>query len=308
MLSLKELHLRAALFQSIRKFFHARDFLEVDTPSRLPVIIPERHIQPISADGLYLQTSPELCMKRLLAAGCTQIFQICNCFRKEEQGRHHLEEFVMLEWYRTDGDYFGLMRDCEELLRYLAKSNLFAAYPGEQRGQKGAREQIQQIFRNSSLRISVADAFAKWSPISLSQALADDSFDQMLVEYIEPQLGIQQPTFLYDYPAPLGALARKKKNNPEFAERFELYIDGIELANGFSELTDPVEQQARFLEELDSIQAQHRIKQKMPDKFLNDLDKFDEAAGIALGFDRLFMLILGKDTLHDVVTFAPQDM
>ena len=121
MLDPQGLRIRAALFSAVRLFFTAQGFLEVDTPLRQPVIIPESNIVPLTADGQYLQTSPELCMKRLLAAGCPRIFQICPCFRKDERGRRHLEEFTMLEWYRRDADYHALMTDCEDLLRSVAR-------------------------------------------------------------------------------------------------------------------------------------------------------------------------------------------
>lgn len=308
MLSLEELQIRAALFHAIRNFFSKHHFLEVDTPVRQPVIIPESNIQVLPSGDHFLQTSPELCMKRLLAAGCRKIFQICPCFRREERGRRHLEEFTMLEWYRCDADYFDLMADCENLLRYLI-DELHRQFP-----------ELYSITSNSLLadgccdisspwqRITVADAFTKWSPIPMVEALALDSFDEVLVEYVEPNLGKEKPTFLYDYPAVQASLARKRKDDRSVAERFELYIKGVELANGFSELTDPVEQRSRFKIEIDLIEKRFAEKMRMPERFLEELGRLGETAGIALGVDRLFMVILGKKEIGDVKTFSPLDL
>lgn len=308
MLSLEELHIRAALIRAIRGFFGRHHFLEVETPIRQPVIIPESHIEPIAAGSGFLQTSPELCMKRLLAAGCSRIFQICRCFRKEERGRRHLEEFTMLEWYRSGTDYFDLMADCEQLLRHCL---------AEIGGLLGGREPAAKLlFSNGNglngplpwQRITVKEAFARWSTISLEEVLADAVFDEVLVEDIEPNLGVDGPVFLYEYPSGMASLARKKKGDARVAERFELYVDGVELANGFSELTDSSEQRLRFEAELAAIAVRSGRQMTMPEKFLNDLDKLDTCAGIAFGVDRLFMLLLGKDDIHDAVPFSPLDL
>ena len=299
------LKLRATLFRLTRSFFHDQGFLEVDTPLLQPVFIPESTIIPFEVENLYLQTSPELCMKRLLAAGCTRLFQICHCFRREETGRLHQEEFTMLEWYRTDSDYSDLMTDCEELLRYLVHNM-------ESVGQNCAGVYPQQLFSGIALnsswrRISVAEAFDFFSPIPLVQALEEGQFDRVLVEFIEPHLGFGEPVFLYDYPVELASLAKCRNDDPETAERFELYINGVELANGFSELTNSVEQRARFVEEIRTMEKECRISVRMPDRFLDDLQHLDCAAGIALGFDRLFMLLMGYNSLAEAVTFHSGD-
>ncbi len=304
MLTLERLRLRAAFFRLIRSFFNDRGFLEVDTPIRQPVNIPESNIVPIESEGQYLQTSPELCMKRLLAAGSGDIFQICHCFRKEEHGRLHLDEFQMLEWYRIDADYTQLMDDCEELFRYLFAELREMLAAGTLAG--------KQLFQNVTIagawqRISVGEAFKKYSPLSLDLALGQNKFDELLVEYIEPKLGINTPVFLYDYPVELGSLARKKPGNPEIAERFELYLNGVELANGFSELTDVGEQRRRFSEEITSINLQHGRIGRVPERFLDDLVLLDRAAGIALGLDRLLMIAVGESEIARVATFGPVD-
>lgn len=302
MLDLQGLRLRAAFFSSIRSFFVQKSFLEVDTPTRQPIIIPEANIVPISAGDNFLQSSPELCMKRLLAAGAENIFQICNCFRKGEIGRLHLEEFQMLEWYRTGEDYLQLMDDCENLLRFV-QSNLRT---------NGFRPLRGDFLENVDLsgdwtRLSVEEAFSKYSPLSVNQALEKEVFDETLVEYIEPNLGQKRPLFLYDYPVELGSLARPKPGNPHLAERFELYIKGVELANGFSELTDEAEQRKRFSEEIKKIQTTDNYTAKMPGRFLEDIKKLSNAGGIALGLDRLFMLLNNESELRFVTTFAPED-
>ena len=305
MLDLSGLHMRAALLRLIRRFFFDQGFLEVDTPLRQPIFIPEQTITPVAAEGQYLQSSPELCMKRLLAGGCTQLFQICPCFRKGEIGRLHLEEFTMLEWYRTGTDYLSLMEDCEVLLRCIVSSLQNVTAPD-------SKDFLQKWLSVTDIegdwqRLTVAEAFSRFSPVSLHDALKKDCFDELLVEFIEPHLGYGVPTFLYDYPVELASLAKCSTENPAVAERFELYISGVELANGFSELTDSREQRRRFMEEIEVMTGQGRRGAKMPIRFLDDLEKLDSAAGIALGVDRLFMLLMGYDSLAESVTFHPGD-
>lgn len=293
MLSAEGLRFRAAFFSSVRQFFVSKNFLEVDTPLLSPVILPEANIVPVKAGGLFLLTSPELYMKRLLARGHRHLFQICSCFRSEEQGRLHLTEFKMLEWYHLGGDYRRLMEDCRELICYLAAA---------------LQQQFPALCQSLDLQrwqtMTVREAFEKYVPVSLDQALAEDNFDQLLVEYIEPNLGLDGPSFLIDYPAQMASLAQLKADDPTAAERFELYINGVEIANGFSELTDTKEQRRRFSAEL----LQLEWTDTMPERFLDELDLIDEAAGIALGLDRLLMLFMGKNHIDEVQTFASGDI
>jgi lysyl-tRNA synthetase class 2 len=292
---------RAALIQSLREFFINRDYLEVDTPVRLPVLIPEACNEPVESGNNFLQTSPEICMKRLLAeAGCQKIFQICKCYRKNERGDRHLSEFTMLEWYRTRSDYHSLMDECEDLIIEVAQA-LGHSGPITLQGAKISLEKPWE-------RLSVADAFSQYAPVSVGKALEQNIFDEVLCRYVEPELGTIKPVFLYDYPAELGALARKKKENPAVAERFEIYIAGLELANGFSELTDAHEQRQRFEQELKGIKNQGRPVGRMPEKFLQALPDMPEAAGIALGLDRLAMVLFNAETIDNVVTFVPEDL
>jgi len=294
------LHLRAVLIQSLRTFFIDRGYLEVETPIRIPAPAPEAHIVPLTSEGWFLQTSPELCMKRLLAAGIPKIFQICKCFRKGERGDRHLPEFTMLEWYAAQSDYRDLMTDCEALLRHLAA----AMGKGGELEWQGRRIDLGPAWE----RITVAEAFQRYAPCTVEEALAQDRFDEMLVEHVEPHLGMVTPTFLYDYPAALGALARLTPADPTVAERFELYVAGLELANGFSELVDPVEQRGRFLAEQESIRLQGRDPGPMPESFLVELGEMPQAAGIALGVDRLVMLFGGADNIDQVVAFLPEGL
>jgi lysyl-tRNA synthetase class 2 len=298
MIPVNGLRLRAVLVQALRAFFQARGCLEVETPIRIPAPVPEPHIRPLASEGWYLQTSPELCMKRLLAAGIPSLFQICKCFRAEERGSRHLTEFTMLEWYRAGEDYRFLMAECEELFRHLALAL-----------GRGAR----LVFRNRPIslagaweRLSVAEAFRRHAPCTLEEALERDLFDEMLVLHVEPHLGLITPTFLYDYPAELGALARLKPEDPAWAERFELYLNGMELANGFSELADVEEQRRRFVLDQERIAVQGRRTGPLPEAFLGDLAAMPPAAGIALGVDRLAMVFADATEIDQVVAFSPE--
>lgn len=294
------LHLRARIIQAVRSFFINRDYLEVETPIRIPAPAPEAHIDAVAAGEWFLQTSPELCMKQLLAAGFHRIFQICKCFRHRERGRKHLPELTMLEWYRAEGNYLSLMEECEELLTFIA-SELGS---GQSLKYRGHRIELSKPW----LRLPVADAFEKYGSISMDEAVASGTFDEVMAFEIEPRLGAFVPAFLYDYPAPHGALARLKPGNSLLAERFELYIAGLELCNGFSELNDAVEQRRRFEKELQLRRSLNKAAYPMPDKFLEALPDMPTAAGNALGIDRLVMLFANTDQIDNVVTFTPEEL
>jgi elongation factor P--(R)-beta-lysine ligase len=294
------LRLRAGLISGIRLFFSDHDFLEIETPVRIPSPAPEEHIEAIPSGNWFLQTSPELCMKRMLAAGYPRIYQFCKCFRDDERGDRHLPEFTMLEWYVAGFDYRQLMDQCEALLGAALKNN-------------GQAETITWQGLTIALaspweRITVDDAFARFAPVSSVDALRQNRFDEILVEYVEPHLGTGHPTFLCDYPAELAALARVKENDSAIAERFELYIGGMELANGFSELTDAREQRKRFAEALQARADKKWARYTMPEKFLAALPAMPDAAGVALGIDRLAMLLAGSTRIDDVVAFPPESL
>jgi lysyl-tRNA synthetase class 2 len=296
----KALHQRARLLREIRHFFTEKGYLEVETPHRIPTPAPEAHIDAVPSGSWFLHTSPELCMKRMLAAGYEKVFQICRCWRERERGSLHLPEFTLLEWYSAGGDYRSLMKECEELLGFIARAI-------------GMGRTIR--FRKSEIdlsspweRISVKEAFQRYSRTTVTEALEKDLFDEIMVQDIEPKLGLSKPTFIYDYPAPRGALARLKQEDPTVAERFELYMGGLELANGFSELVDSEEQRKRFLVENENRQACGKPIYSIPDRFLAELEDMPPSAGIALGVDRLVMVFWDAKTIDEVVAFTPEEL
>uniref|UniRef100_UPI004055BF00 EF-P lysine aminoacylase EpmA n=1 Tax=Candidatus Electronema sp. TaxID=2698783 RepID=UPI004055BF00 len=296
MLSPSGIRQRSLLLQAVRSFFHSRDYLETDTPVRLPALIPEAEIQPLRSEERFLQTSPELCMKRLLAGGCERLFQICRCFRKGERGRLHQEEFAMLEWYQVGWTCAELMEESEALARQLAR---FCA------DQDWQKLPVWAAQSEPWPRLTVADAFQSFAGVPAEQAIAEGRFDLLLVERVEPELAKLGAVFLCEYPAALASLARTKLDNPAVAERAELYISGVEIANGFSELTDAAAQRRRFEAEMTKAGIDRSL---MPEKFLRDLERLPDCAGIALGLDRLFMLLLGKRGIADVLPFADSDL
>ncbi len=292
------LECRAQTLAAIRQFFQSRGYLEVETPIRIPAPAPEAHIDAESSGAWFLQTSPELCMKRLLAAGYPQIFQICKCFRKGERGDRHLPELTMLEWYTAHQDYHHMMSQCEALLVSVVES---------------VHGSSILTFRNSAIdltppwpRLSVHQAFEQYGDCSADMALEDNRFDEVMGLRIEPRLGWEKPVFLYDYPAACGALARLKPDRPEVAERFELYIGGLELCNGFSELNDAVEQRQRFEAEMNERQKAGKACYPLPEPFLEALPHMPVATGNALGVDRLVMLLTDSRRIDDVVAFTPE--
>ena len=294
------LQARAVILQAIRTFFTNEGYLEVDTPLLIPAPAPETHIDAIPAGPWYLHTSPELCMKRLLAAGYERIFQLCHCWRAEERGTRHLPEFTMLEWYRSEADYRDLMRECEALVRSVAKA-------AGQCTTIRYRDRVVDLTGEWE-RLTVREAFKRYTGTTMEEALINDSFDLLMVEAIEPNLGQGRPSFLCDYPAERSALARLSPADPTVAERFELYIGGLELANAFSELTDPVEQRQRFESEAADRASRQRTVYPLPEPFLNELSSMPPAAGIALGVDRLVMVLLDAAAIDDVVSFTPEDL
>jgi len=296
----RNLHLRARIIQAIRDFFIDREYLEVETPIRIPAPAPEAHTSAVITDNWFLQTSPELCMKQLLAAGFPRIFQICKCFRHKERGIKHLPEFTMLEWYNTGRNYEDLMDECETLICSVAdliNGNDKLSY----------RDREIQL-GTPWTRMPVATAFHQYASMTMEKALEIDCFDEVMANQIEPNLGSPTPLFLYDYPSPCGALARLKIRNESLAERFELYIAGIELCNGFSELTDPAEQKDRFEKEQRKRKSFGHPVYPMPQKFLKALKDMPDAGGNALGIDRLTMLFCDAPAIDDVVTFTPEEL
>ena len=320
------LRARAAILRAVRGYFEAQGFLEVETPTRVMSPGQELHLDAIPADGeRYLITSPEYHMKRLVAGGLGRIVQFCRCFRAEEDGPFHQPEFTMIEWYRAGGTLDDLMRDCEAIVEVAARvagawprvtvpssrcsehgeGSLTLAAPFE-------RTSVRDLFRDhaaidlrgdedpSLMRDLARGAGSRVGP----DAAWDDVFYQVFLDHIEGHLGCAQPTFVCDWPAPLGALARRKLDDPLTVERFELYAGGLELANAFGELTDPVEQRARFVEEAELRRQRGRAVYPIDEKLLEALGHMPPTVGIALGFDRLVMLVLGASSLREVLAFA----
>ncbi|CCK78766.1 PoxA: putative lysyl-tRNA synthetase (lysine--tRNA ligase) [Desulfobacula toluolica Tol2] len=296
----QNLIIRSLVIQAIRDFFTGNHYLEVDTPIRCPSVIPEAQIDPVTTEGHFLQASPELCMKRLLSKGFDKIFQICKCFRKNERGSHHLPELTMLEWYAKDNTYLDLMNQCKGLIQFIA-SRLSL---GNKIRYQDKRIQLAAPWE----KLTVEQAFDMYADKSLNTALEDNSFDEIMSFQIEPCLGNATPVFLYDYPARLASLAKLKPDNPACAQRFEFYMAGIELANGFTELTDPVEQQLRFEKENQIRISQNKAKIPVPEKFLKDLETMPDAAGIAMGVDRLVMIFCNAPSIDHIVTFTPESL
>jgi elongation factor P--(R)-beta-lysine ligase len=297
------LWLRAHVIKAIRDFFWERGFLEVETPLLIPANAPEEHINPVNAlPSWQLQTSPEICMKRLLCNGHQKLFQVSRCWRSDERGTRHLSEFTMLEWYRAGCDYQALMADCEELLQHVATSCL--------------PETHSLVHKTAKVdpflpwhRISVQEAFLRFGQVDVLDCLKKGLYEEILTAVIEPALaGFDSPVIMMDYPVELAALARTKPGNRELAERFELYVGGLELANGFSELTDPLEQRRRFEEANRARSCAGQSVLPLPEPFLGSLTSMPASAGIALGVDRLVMLTAGVDAIDEVVAFIPEEL
>ena len=297
---LEKLRLRAQVVQGIRRFFEINHYLEVETPYRIPAPPPEAHIDAQPAGGWFLHTSPELCMKRLLSAGYPRIFQIGKCFRRNERGKKHLPEFTLLEWYTAGVGYLEMMAQCEELIRFAVQF----ATAGHRIGYQGAAIDLSGPWP----RLTVKAAFSRLASLSLEQALDSGRFDDVLAFEIEPRLGLDKPLFLYDYPAVCGSLAKSKPGDPAVVERFELYIGGVELCNAFSELADAAEQRSRFEEEIRRRRSTGSTVYPMPIRFLEALEQMPQAAGNALGIDRLVMLLADTADIADVVAFTPEEL
>ncbi|HMO04205.1 MAG TPA: EF-P lysine aminoacylase GenX [Kiritimatiellia bacterium] len=276
----KNLHLRSRMLSGIRHFFAQRNFLEVETPVRLPCPALETHIDAEPSGDWFLRTSPELHMKRLLAAGFERIFQIGPCFRRGERGERHHPEFTMLEWYRTGTDYLGILDDTKALLAAA-----------------GLPERRWEV-------IPVSEAFLRWAGWDPSQAYDAARFELDLVDKVEPALPRDRAVVLIDYPAEAAALSRRKPDAPHLAERWELYLDGIEIANAYSELTDPEEQRRRFAEAARARAAMGKPVYAVDEAFLAALEAgLPPCGGIALGIDRLVMALAGATSLDVVIPF-----
>jgi len=352
--------LRAALLARIRQFFHKRNVLEVETPLLCFSTIPSAHLEsfvtyysptpmttasPTTPTALYLQTSPEFAMKRLLAQYHCDIYQICKAFRNYEYGKIHHPEFTMLEWYRVGYDHYQLMDEVDELLRFILniddtnKSQRFTyaaifEHYLQINPHSASIEELQQCAQQRDVNIANTD----WpeptaSSSSGSKNIREDSERQLqrelkskceeykrdmwlqllLTHLIEPQLTQQiAPVFIYDFPSSQAALAKVRcdentklttNTGMAIAERFEVYVRGIELANGFHELRDPDEQRQRFETDLATRRRLGMSSPPLDEKFLSALSAMPPCAGVALGVDRLLMILANANTLRDVMSF-----
>jgi lysyl-tRNA synthetase class 2 len=319
---------RGAVVRALRGWFEARAFVEVETAALQVSPGNETHLHAFASElatpqgeraPLYLRTSPEFAAKKLLAAGEPRLFELARVWRNRERGPLHHPEFTMLEWYRAGAPYDELMEDCAALLALAAETAGAAqfAFRGRACDPYAAPE-----------RITLAEAFERYAGIDLMASLAadgmpdrdalagaaaaagirvaaDDSwsdvFSRVIVEKIEPHLGVGRPTILCEYPAPEAALARGKPGDARVAERFELYACGVELANCFGELTDPAEQRRRFEADMDEKQRLYGERYPIDAEFLAALAAMPPASGAALGFDRLVMLATGATRIDDVI-------
>ena len=287
---------RALVFDAIRAFFKEQGFLEVETPIRAPAIAPEPCIVPFQSEDWFLAASPELHMKRLLAAGYEKLFQFSHCFRKGERGRWHNPEFTMLEWYRQGANYTDIIQDTEKLITSVA-------------GKLGYKKSIKYRGQEIDItlpwpRVTVRDAYIKaagWDPVASHDP---ERFDMDFVSKVLPAFSPQRPTVLIDYPAAQASLARLKPDNPLVAERAEVFIGGLELANAYSELANAKEQASRFREALEQIRRERGQQMPMPEKFLEAVTHLPECGGIALGIDRLVMLFCDAESIDDVMAFT----
>jgi elongation factor P--(R)-beta-lysine ligase len=288
---------RAIIVREIRGFFEGEGFLEVETPIRIPAPAPEEHIDPEPSGGRFLAASPELQMKRLVASGAYErIFQISRCFRRGERGARHLPEFTMLEWYRAGAGIEALMADCEALIGRAAAA--VGAFPIV--SFQGRAVDLAPPWE----RREVSDAFARFAGWRPGGAPDAERFTRDLVDLVEPALPRARPVFLAGYPASMASLARLDPSDPERAERFELYAGGLELANGFAELTDAAEQRARFEEAVGERRDRGATCPPLDERLLAALEiGLPPCAGIALGVDRLVMLLTGATSIDDVVAF-----
>ena len=318
---------RARIKAAIRRWFEAQGFIEVETACLQVSPGNEAHLHAFATDQiapdlsrrtLYLHTSPEIACKKLLAAGERQIFTFAPVFRNRERGALHAPEFTMLEWYRADAPCEAVMDDCAALLKLAAETadNRFVSWRGVTCNPRAAPE-----------RFTLAEAFARYAGIDLLATIDDrnalaaaaeaagitargddtwaDIFSKLLTALIEPKLGNGRATLLTEYPASEAPLARPSPTDPRVAERFELYCCGVELANGFGELTDPELQRRRLEAEMDKKEERYGERYPIDDDFIAALSHMPPASGCALGFDRLVMLATGATRIDQVLWTPP---
>lgn len=323
---------RARILAAVRAFFETRGYVEVETPLVVAKPGMEPHLEPFEtsvADPFghrweaFLITSPEYAMKKLLAAGFTRIYQMGKCFRNGEafEGRHN-PEFTMLEWYQVGVDYAAIMDETESLVQDVARKTLertIVAWRGKEidLGEPWERLTVKEAMRKyADVDLDAAledtqillDAAAKLGHVLPEDVSWDDAFFSVFLNAVEPKLGLERPTFLHEYPVSMAALSKASARDPRYAERFELYIGGLELANAFTELTDAAEQRKRLEEEHELRLKLGRRDYGLDEDFLSALEEMPAAGGIALGVDRLVMILLGEEDIRRVLAFPAEAM
>lgn len=289
---------RARMLCALRNWFAQHDFLEVESPVRLSAPALEDYIDAVEAGaGRWLRTSPELHLKRMLAAGYERIFEIGPCFRAGESGDHHREEFTMLEWYRRGGSWRDLMADAQGMVR----AAIAAIHPGK----------TALPFRGKLIRfdqnwqeLTVSDAFERYAEMSLSEAIRRGEFELQLCEKVEPHLGNDAPLFLTEYPVECSGLSAPLPGRPGFVARWELYVAGLEIGNACSELVDPPEQERRFQATAELRARENRPVYPMDQPFMNAIwNGLAPSAGTAIGLDRLAMVLTDAADIAEVRAF-----
>ncbi|MCQ8879365.1 elongation factor P--(R)-beta-lysine ligase [Pseudoalteromonas shioyasakiensis] len=302
---------RAVILRTIREFFYQRNVMEVETPSLSAASVTDIHLAsfnthfvgPGYAAGLdlYLQTSPEFAMKRLLAAGSGAIYQICKAFRNEEAGKHHNPEFTMLEWYRPGFDEFALMDEIDELMQLV-----LGVQPAERLTYQQAFEQVLGLdplvaTLEQLQQLATEQGFAD---IAAEETHRDTLLQLLFCMKVEPMIGQDKPCFVYHFPASQAALASICEHDERVAGRFELYYQNMELANGFNELTDAQEQAKRFMDDNAYRKKNNLNEVPIDSRLIKALEHgLPQCAGVALGIDRLVMLATQKQTIKEVIAF-----
>jgi lysyl-tRNA synthetase class 2 len=319
---LETLQLRARLLAVVRSFFDTRGYWEVETPLLSHDVVVDAYLDPFVVEQghrgreLYLQTSPEFGMKRLLAAGAEAIYQLSKVFRRGERGRLHNPEFTMVEWYRVGDTYQAQMQVTEELVREVLRAGHPESAAGAflEQGVPFLRTTYADAFRRhvgidvftsetAQLALLAAERGVS-APPGLRPDDRDGWLNLLLAELVEPRLGGGQPEFLLDYPATQGALARIRRETHPVAERFELYLRGVELCNGYQELTNPAELRGRARDQSRLRDLEGGRQLPVESRLLDAMEAgLPDSSGVALGFDRLVMFAAGKETVDDVLAF-----
>ena len=324
----KNLEFRARTLRKIREFFHRRGFLEVDPPILVPLPGMEPHLDPMGVDvedrwgrrRFFLHTSPEYCMKKLLCGGVEKSYALTHAFRGGEVSETHNPEFTILEWYRANDGYERIMEDCEELIWSLfsgmkedglVDQKICPAPPWPRVRLKEAMAEYAGINLDGvkGLEDLVSIARSKGYEAIDGSWSFEDVFYKIFFREVEPRLPKQGPFFLVDYPVEMASLAKRKASSPRWAERFELYVGDLELANGFSELIDPAEQEERLRKELEQRRVLRKELYPVDESFLEALKMgLPPCAGVALGVDRLVMFLVGAKSIKEVMPFPWEDL